>query len=367
MLPRRRNVGGVSVTTSDETPLLENELNSYSKFDKKGSKYLQTEKPGSFPFIASKQGSGFEEPDFVFDFLEEPIFEPVMAARDRTNEFASTVRSLQGRTLARPVVRDERKAAALETYSQFMAMAKVISKNITGTYAKLEKLALLAKKKSLFDDRATEIQELTYMIKGDLSALNQQIARLGEMPRGRRSMHNHSSSVVLALQSRLASMSNQFKQVLEVRSENLKHQNNRREQFSRVGPVVKEVPSFLQQQDEVSIDLGETSGLQMQTQQLAIRDDTDTYVQQRAETMHNIESTIVELGGIFQQLAHMVKEQDEAIGRIDANIQEAEMNVEAGHREIMKYFQNITGNRALMFKIFGVLIFFFIFFVVVMA
>ena len=71
----------------------------------------------------------------------------------------------------------------------------------------------MAKKKSLFDDRPMEIHELTYIIKGDLNSLNQQIARLGEMPRGRKSMHSHSSSVVLALQSRLASMSNQFKQV----------------------------------------------------------------------------------------------------------------------------------------------------------
>lgn len=75
-------------------------------------------------------------------------------------------------------------------------------------------IILVAKKKSLFDDRPTEIQELTYIIKGDISSLNQQIARLGEMPRGRHSMHSHSSSVVLALQSRLASMSNQFKQVI---------------------------------------------------------------------------------------------------------------------------------------------------------
>ena len=32
--------------------------------------------------------------------------------------------------------------------------------------------------------------------------------------------------------------------------------------------------------------------------------------------MQNIESTIVELGGIFQQLAHMVKEQDEVVQRL---------------------------------------------------
>lgn len=41
----------------------------------------------------------------------------------------------------------------------------------------------------------------------------------------------------------------------------------------------------------------------------------DAYVQSRAETMQNIESTIVELGGIFQQLAHMVKEQEEMVER----------------------------------------------------
>ncbi|OWR44970.1 CDK5 regulatory subunit-associated protein 1, partial [Danaus plexippus plexippus] len=319
MLPRRRNVG-----VSDKTPLLQEELIPYDKLNKNGHIYQ--------PTFSDKQQENYSVPDTSFDFLEEFVFEAVMAARDRTQEFASTVRSLQGRTFARPIIKDEKKAAMLATYSQFMSMAKVISKNITSTYTKLEKLALLAKKKSLFDDRPMEIHELTY---------------IGEMPRGRRSMHSHSSSVVLALQSRLASMSNQFKQVLEVRSENLKHQNNRRTQFSASAPVVKEVPSLLQP-DEVSIDLGDTSPLQ--SQQLALRDDTDSYVQQRAETMHNIESTIVELGGIFQQLAHMVKEQDEAIGRIDANIQEAEMNVEAGHREIMKYFQNITGNRALMFK-----------------
>lgn len=43
----------------------------------------------------------------------------------------------------------------------------------------------------------------------------------------------------------------------------------------------------------------------------------DAYIQSRADTMQNIESTIVELGSIFQQLAHMVKEQEETIQRSD--------------------------------------------------
>jgi len=98
--------------------------------------------------------------------------------------------------------------------------------------------------------------------------------------------------------------------------------------------------------------------------QMAIYDDSDNYVQQRAETMQNIESTIVELGGIFQQLAHMVKEQEEIVERIDTNVADAELNIEAAHGEILKYFQSVSKNRWLMIKIFGVLIFFFLFFVV---
>jgi len=80
--------------------------------------------------------------------------------------------------------------------------------------------------------------------------------------------------------------------------------------------------------------------------------------------MQNIESTIVELGGIFQQLAHMVKEQEEMVDRIDNNVESVTLNVEAAHSEILKYFQTVTSNRRLMIKIFGVLIFFFLIFVV---
>lgn len=128
---------------------------------------------------------------------------------------------------------------------------------------------------------------------------------------------------------------------------------------------------LLQEQDQVSIDMNsETTSLlggQHQQQQLMLYDESDNYVQQRAETMQNIESTIVELGGIFQQLAHMVKEQDEMVERIDSNVQDAEMNIEAAHGEILKYFQTVSKNRWLMIKIFGVLIFFFIFFIIFMA
>lgn len=242
----------------------------------------------------------------------------------------------------------------------------------------------MAKRKSLFDDRPAEIQELTYIIKSDLNALNQQIGLLQEISRNQsrsngKHLNSHSSNMVMALQTRLANMSSDFQQVLEVRTENLKLQKSRREQFAQ-GPVTSSLParnnnqgSLLFEQDDVSIDMSQQQPLlpknnqNQQMQQMLIYDETDQYVQQRAETMQNIESTIVELGGIFQQLAHMVKEQEEVVGRIDSNIQDVELNVEAAHSQILKYFQSVSKNRWLMIKIFGVLIFFFIFFVLFVA
>ncbi|GAB0087245.1 Syntaxin-5 [Sergentomyia squamirostris] len=336
-----------------------------------------------------------EEDDFLTSVEEEII---VMTARDRTLEFSNAIRSMQGRNIARAVnIRDPRKAKQMQSYSEFMMVAKQIGKNIASTYTKLEKLTLLAKRKSLFDDRPVEIQELTYIIKGDLNSLNQQIAKLQDIGKSQRRsssgkhLLSHSSNMVVALQAKLVNMSNDFKQILEVRTENLKHQKTRRDQFSQ-GPVTNSLPpstmrgnsqgslliSSDQDQDSVSISLGEgpssatqpllpRSQQQQMQQQLMLYDESDNYVQQRAETMQNIESTIVELGGIFQQLAHMVKEQEEMVERIDSNIQDTELNIEAAHGEILKYFQSVSKNRWLMIKIFGVLILFFIFFVVFMA
>ncbi|XP_058445826.1 syntaxin-5 [Malaya genurostris] len=334
--------------------------------------------------IATGRESFFIEEE---DKENEPEF--IMTARDRSSEFANAIRSLQGRNIQRAVnVRDPRNAKQLQSYSEFMMIAKHIGKNIASTYTKLEKLTLLAKRKTLFDDRPAEIQELTYIIKGDLNSLNQQIARLQDVSKSQRKsttgkhLLSHSSNMVVALQAKLANMSSDFKQVLEVRTENLKQQKNRRDQFSQ-GPISSSLPpsamrgstqgSLLLQehQDQISIDMNTSGGSErvplLQQQQMVLYDESDSYVQERAETMQNIESTIVELGGIFQQLAHMVKEQEEMVERIDTNLQDVELNVEAAHSEILKYFQSVTKNRWLMIKIFGILIMFFIFFVIFLA
>uniref|UniRef100_A0A669EDG2 Syntaxin-5 n=1 Tax=Oreochromis niloticus TaxID=8128 RepID=A0A669EDG2_ORENI len=293
-----------------------------------------------------------------------------MTCRDRTLEFQSACKSLQGRQ-QNGVQPSKPALSALRQRSDFTVMAKRIGKDLSNTFAKLEKLTILAKRKSLFDDKAVEIEELTYIIK--------QIAQLQDLVRSRgapggRHIQTHSNTIVVSLQSKLASMSNDFKSVLEVRTENLKQQRSRREQFSQ--PPAASSPlmannfngSVLMQEEsrsrgDVAIDMDSPSN----PLQLQLIDEQDSYIQSRADTMQNIESTIVELGSIFQQLAHMVKEQEETIQRIDANVEDTQLNVEAAHTEILKYFQSVSSNRWLMIKIFLVLVVFFIIFVVFFA
>ena len=93
----------------------------------------------------------------------------------------------------------------------------------------------------------------------------------------------------------------------------------------------------------------------------------ESYLRDRANAMQTVEQTIVELGGIFKQLATMIKEQEEQIQRIDSNVDDVELNVNEAHSELLQYFQSVPSNRWLMIKIFIVLIVFFVIFVVTMA
>ncbi|XP_051537124.1 syntaxin-5-like [Myxocyprinus asiaticus] len=290
-----------------------------------------------------------------------------MSCRDRTSEFQSVCKSLQGRQSVRPVNN------AIRQRSDFTLMAKRIGRDLSNTFAKLEKLTILAKRKSLFDDKATEIDELTYIVKKDINSLNKQIAGLQELIRSRsgqngRHLQTHSNTIVVSLQSKLASMSSDFKSVLEVRTENLKQQRSRQEQFSQSSASTSSFHdnSFILMQDDskksdISIDMD------LHSSQMQLINERESYIQNRADTMQNIESTIVELGSIFQQLAHMVKEQEDTIQRIDANVEDTQLNVDLAHAEILKYFQSVSNNRWLLIKIFLILIIFFIVFVVFMT
>lgn len=227
----------------------------------------------------------------------------------------------------------------------------------------------------MFDDRPVEINELTYVIKQDLSSLNQQISGLQALSRQQHPKADqegeHNKNVVYLLQGKLTDVSANFKDVLEVRTKNIQASRSRTENF--VSSVSQHTQPTLQQSasplygtparaspapgaDTLSLNpVGDQQLLLMEEAQ-----PENQYIQQRGEAIEAIEKTISELGGIFGQLAQMVTEQSEMIQRIDANTEDVVDNVEGAQRELMKYWSRVSSNRWLIAKMFGVLMIFFL-------
>ncbi|CAN0900806.1 SYP32 [Linum grandiflorum] len=331
--------------------------------------------------------------------------------RDRTQEFlgiadrlkksfssvnnAGVSSSSSSSSSARP----DATRSAVSIQSEFSKRASKIGFGIHQTSQKLSKLAKLAKRTSVFDDPTMEIQELTALIKQDITALNSAVVDLQLLCNSQNESGNistdtttHSTTVVDNLKNRLMSATKEFKEVLTMRTENLKVHENRRQLFSAtsskdaVNPFVRQRPLASRSTANASTAPpppwanGSTTSSQLfpgrksdvesqpllQQQQQQMVPIQDSYMQSRAEALHNVESTIHELGNIFTQLATMVSQQGELAIRIDENMDDTLSNVEGAQGQLVRYLNSISSNRWLMIKIFFVLVVFlmiFLFFV----
>ncbi|CAJ0827827.1 12318_t:CDS:10 [Entrophospora sp. SA101] len=265
-----------------------------------------------------------------------------MSLKDRTSEFHAAVESIKSWS-----TNSHGRSNGLVgiNKTEFSRMASAIGKDINSTAAKLQKLT-------------------NYIAK-----LNKQIALLQQYVRenkkNNKQADEHSSNVVVMLQSKLANTSMSFKDVLEIRTQNMKESKDRREQFmfssnqhtnntpSGDSPLYKtQKRNDNRNTDFLALDMS-TGQSHQQQQQLQLVEQQDNYIHSRASAIESIESTISELGNIFQQLATMVAEQRETVQRIDANTEEIQNHVEGAQKELLKYYASISSNRWLVVKIFA--------------
>eukprot|EP00258_Populus_trichocarpa_P029481 XP_024445500.1 syntaxin-32 [Populus trichocarpa] len=328
--------------------------------------------------------------------------------RDRTQEFLSVAERLKksfssANNVASSSSGSSTKAdatrSAVAIQSEFNKRASKIGLGIHQTSQKLAKLAKLAKRKSVFDDPTLEIQELTAVIKQDITVLNSAVVDLQLLCSSQNESGNissdtttHSTTVVDNLKNRLMTATKEFKEVLTMRTENLKVHDNRRQLFSSTAskdssnPFVRQRPlasrtaanasqappppwangsvSSSQLFTSKQTDVESQPLLQQQQQMVPLQ---DSYMQSRAEALRNVESTIHELSNIFTQLATMVSQQGELAIRIDENMEETLSNVEGAQGQLVRYLNSISSNRWLMMKIFLVLVVFLMFFVFFVA
>lgn len=350
------------------------------------------------------------------------VFSGSMASyRDRTSEFQSLTERLRkiqtpGSSSDSNGVGNSAKISQSATLvpSDFNKRASRIGLGIHEASQKIARLAKMAKKTSMFDDPAKEIEELTAVIKQDITALNAAFSDLQALQNSQVGDSNfskdsaiHFTTIVDDLNNRLKGITKELKDVLVTRSENLKAHENRKQLFSSnasrgnpfaqqrgtgvsSGAVTDTKPPPWTNGSNFSASLptsrvplidhsnvsqlrrrvggdGATS-IQMEgymQQQMIQRQ--DSHMQSRATALQNVESTISELGNIFTQLATMVAHQGELAIRIDDNMDDTLANVEGAQGALLKHLSHISSNRWLIIKILFVLIIFMLIFIVFVA
>ncbi|KAJ6720554.1 SYNTAXIN-31 [Salix viminalis] len=336
--------------------------------------------------------------------------------RDRTAEFQSITQTLKKIGGITPFHQTQSHQAhnsspskpllSSITRSEFNKKASLIGSGVHETSHKISRLAQLAKRSSMFNDPTVEIQELTVLIKNDITALNAALTDLQtiqnmEIADGNYSEDRlvHSTTVCDDLKSKLMSATKRLQDVLTTRTENIKAHENRKQIFStnvsRENPFLRQAkpmtepppwsnpsnafansqPSALppngvqvgnQLRRRSAVDNTPSQHMEMSMLQ-QVNPRQENYTESRAVALHNVESTISELGGIFTHLATMVAEQGELAIRIDDNMDESLNNVENARGALLRNLNRISSNRWLMMKIFAVVIFFLVVFILFVA
>lgn len=118
-----------------------------------------------------------------------PLPSSVTSLRDRTIEFNAFVERLQKQNPALPLSSNSsdaltNKESNYSIQKEFAKKAAEIGHGIHRTSLKLQKLAALAKRTSMFDDSSNEVDELTGMIKQDIQWVKQMKLAMHPMNNG---------------------------------------------------------------------------------------------------------------------------------------------------------------------------------------
>ncbi|RLN43712.1 hypothetical protein BBJ28_00015998 [Nothophytophthora sp. Chile5] len=247
----------------------------------------------------------------------------------------------------------------------------------------------------MFNDPTEAINGLAALVKKDITDINMQLDNLQRQSAPSRQAAKHSDAIVSLMKSNLMATTRGFKDILEVRQENMKLQQSRRARYGKTAssalgkPLAFKAPqpprsnSSQGSLSEVNLshtlprpgfDNGEAANgnteilplISTMTQEQIVAEQ-QSYTESRAEAVTQIESHIVDIGQLFGRLSTLIHEQGDLVRRIDDNVEESLVNVSSGENELLKYFSSLSNNRMLALKVSAILLLFLVFFMFFLA
>jgi syntaxin 5 len=218
---------------------------------------------------------------------------------------------------------------------------------------RIEGLSHLTKNDLPFRDQRPREDEFVHTVKGDLSSLRLVIGAI-RVPVGLTDPDVHGQNMVQILANQCAETTRAFHTAITALYAKRQEQEKRR---SRIGA------------SRVMLDTTVTEGsttegsLMIAMPTLRTQRPELTLLLERASEFRDLEANVIEVGTMMRQLAVLTAAHNEQILRIDANLTMADRHVTEGHRQLSHYLSSISNNRWLAVKLFGVLLFFIVLFV----
>jgi len=319
--------------------------------------------------------------------------------RDRTDEFLETCKVYKMSNNSNKIINNNDTTnnngslsqKIIDTSAKIHENANDITLQMNESKIKIKQLLQLSRTTSNFRDNRAKIHELMADLKGEIqTSIKNQIHALeietqNLFKHKKDNCSEHHMTLIDVIKLRHTNLVKSLINAMQITTQCLSKQKRERDQLgsirakprrarNRYGGIVKgrQHPSLQrmrnrrrkqQNSDEEMHLLNDDGNFNSNNAMYA----QDTQMQQidRAEDALKIEQELREIGSMLSQLGELVAEQEHTILNINTNIEDANDQMEDGIAQLQKYLARLSGNRWLMIKIFAILIFFAILFMLI--
>lgn len=295
-----------------------------------------------------------------------------MGVLSRTREFHDLVHAISAKEGIPDLGSDA--DPTLQARSELNVWSAEIGSQIHAASVKVQELRRLVQKRGIFEDRTPQIERLSHDAKQDIDSLNRELEVVVQRTGSGGANSNyqvHASNAVATLKIRVMEVSRDFKEALEERMRAMEQQDVRRNLYSAgrreasagalpVAPRPAPAPSGSEEDPEAGCP-----GIAV-TQR--------AHASSRVQAVESIQRTIGEVAQMVQKVAVMVTAQEESVRRIEQDAEDALTNSgrfgttpDAAQGALLDHLRTVAADRSLIVKVFLILIFFVIFFVVFLA
>ncbi|KAJ8612556.1 hypothetical protein CTAYLR_003738 [Chrysophaeum taylorii] len=324
----------------------------------------------------------------------------IASSRDRTREWRSALK-LELRRAGRACVDSEATPFAARS-SETLARAEKIAAKMRDIDTLVSRLEALVGR----GERAENFEVVMESVEVDCKWVHRAVGvalDAAEKRRGQR--RDFERQIALNLRTQLDERTKKVQNCAVLRQKTLKHQQERRHKFSRPGPSISakvqldtplfstpfeppkpatpptpaarppppivggtfSAPVLRSRRPPVREHQPTTTNSRLQLQQRQQAQQQQLLLEQtsrrRLDHAHTIESEIGKLGELFSRFSTLLAQQGEVVERLDDDVENARREVETGHGELSKAQAIIQGNRALLLKIFAIIIVFIIIYI----